>query len=570
MHDPHVHNEQTFWSANFISALYTLGLRHVIISPGSRSTPLALAFATHPGIKKHVVLDERSAAFIALGIGMETGSPAALVCTSGTAVANYFPAVIESKMSEIPMLILSADRPADERDSGANQAIDQIQLFGNKAVYFYDLKTQNSTTESLGILRDIAQNAWNSSINLGGCSHINFPFRKPLEPDADFLNDLKNWYLNQQRPPFESKTINGISLDVKINTLINRSKRPVVLCGPSKNNLAVANLVEYFSKFRIPILIEPGSTNRDLNLSINETRIPLFNAFLRKDSNCKDLAPDLIIKIGGEPVGKGVELYLNYHNKVQSIHFNSYTKISNPAKLPQIRIPIGNGVLESTKPALEPEEHWLNKWIIKSHLASNSKNSFSKVTDKLKDGDVHTILSQNISSDDILMVSNSFPVRDMDLFGMPKVGQNKVYMNRGASGIDGITSTAIGLSLASNRPIYLITGDLAFLHDLNALLSLKLINARFIIVVINNNGGSIFRMLPAKKLNTYFEEYFETPQHMDIQKICASFNISSYKVSNYKGFQEVLHSNEFDKPTVIECITDADLSMEQRINIWDS
>lgn len=570
MHDPEVHNEQTFWSAIFISELYNLGLRHVIISPGSRSAPLALAFATHPGIKKHVVLDERSAAYIALGIGMKSGRPAALVCTSGTAVANYFPAVIESKLSEIPLLVLSADRPADEREAGANQAIDQIQLFGNKSVYFDNIKIQNSTTESLTILRNVAQNAWNFSINFGGCSHINFPFRKPLEPDADFLNKLGAWYPGQHAPTIKSGTLENISLDADVIGLLNRSKRPVIVCGPSKNTHAVSMMVEYFSKFPIPILIEPGSTNRALALSNNATIVPHFNAFLRKESNYLELAPDLIIKIGGEPVGKGVELFLSYHNMVQSIHFHSYTKISNPAKLPQIRIPINNGVLESIKPELVPEESWLSKWIAYGQTASDNKSHFSKTSGRFKDGDVHTILTKFLTDHDMLMVSNSFPVRDLDLFGMPEVGQNVVFMNRGASGIDGVTSTAIGISLASDRPIYLITGDLAFLHDLNALLSLKLVNARFIIIVINNNGGSIFRMLPAKKLNAYFEDYFETPQHMDIQKICSSFNVDSFKVKDSDGFHDVLRTNTFDKPAVIECITDAQLSMQQRFNIWES
>jgi 2-succinyl-5-enolpyruvyl-6-hydroxy-3-cyclohexene-1-carboxylate synthase len=191
-------------------------------------------------------------------------------------------------------------------------------------------------------------------------------------------------------------------------------------------------------------------------------------------------------------------------------------------------------------------------------------------SDKFRDGDVHTALSDFITADDIIMVSNSFPVRDLDLFGTPFIGQKEVYMNRGASGIDGITSTAIGLSLASNQSVLLITGDLAFLHDLNALLSFKLLNRRFTVVVINNNGGSIFRMLPAKHLDSYFTDYFETPQNINIHKICASFNVDSYRVSNKQQLKELLYSENLGQQCVIECVTDPDSSMQQRANIWSS
>lgn len=548
-----------------------MGLRHVIISPGSRSTPLVMAFAAHSGIKKHVVLDERSAAFIALGIGMQSGNPAALVCTSGTAVANYFPAVIESKMSEIPMLVFSADRPQADRDVGANQAIDQIQLFGNKTVYFADTGLCNLSNESVLELRKTAHAAWNTSKNISGCSHINFPFKKPLEPNAAFIQNLSNWYSDFVPLEIDSPLDfdkDEITLDATTLKLINQCKRPVVLCGPSNDTNAVANIAEHFSKSGVPILIEPGSTNR--RLSLNNEAINHFNAFLRHEETCKDLSPDLIIKIGGEPVGKGVEKYLNYHKNTQSIHFHTYTRVSNPAKLPQIRVPAGNGYFKSTSPEFNPEPSWLNKWKTMAEQVHRRRQYYIKNDEFLRDGDIHSILTDHLSTDDILMVSNSFPVRDLDLFGAPTVNANIIYMSRGASGIDGITSTTVGLSIASDRPIYLITGDLAFMHDINALLSFKLLTKRLIILVINNNGGSIFRMLPAKKLDLYFRDYFETPQDVDIQKICASFGVNCFQVNKAQQLNALLESNQLQHTTVIECVTDPDQSMKQRTDIWGS
>ncbi len=579
MHDFRQNDLLYHWTSTFVSELYTLGLRHVVISPGSRSTPLTLALSQHSGIQKHVVLDERSAAFIALGIGMKSGVPAALVCTSGTAVANYFPAVIESGASGIPMLVLSADRPPIERNVGANQAMDQQFLFGNKAVFFADAGEPRTDESDFARLRTLADQAWYTAVESGGTSHVNFPFRKPLEPGSDTLSQLPAF--------FSESMLRGAFIESGLSTTqelfsadllkeIEAAEKPLVICGPSGGQHNLNSAISWLASLGIPVLLEAGASFRHSD-SIDPSHSSFilgFNSFLRLKELRESLKPDLILRFGAFPTGKAAGDFLATHKNVRTICFEFDKKWTHASLGNYKRV-----VVARKTPVTLPEkpvstkisETWVNRWKSLSQSYNESVVRASEDFSGLRDGDVWMTISAHISPQTELMVSNSFPVRDIDQFAPELILNRNIYMNRGVSGIDGITSTAVGIAKVSESPLLLVTGDLAFLHDITSLLSLqKPDSARLTILVINNGGGGIFRMLPVYNNSDWYETYFGTPQNADIPTICKGFGIPCRQVATPGELRSALEQSTSGTCRVIECLTDAEASMLQRKTLWEN
>lgn len=564
-------NLPTFWSALFVNELYRSGLRHVIISPGSRSTPLTMAFAMHSGIQKHVAVDERSAAFMALGIGMESGAPAALVCTSGTAVANYFPAVIEARMSGIPMLVLSADRPPSLRNNGANQSIRQDGLFGEYPVFSHDAGEPVNAPNDFRRMEILANQCWESSVYQHGPVHINFPFRKPLEPESAFLKDIELYYgtvLEQRPDPLTSSVrVKNWHIPAEILTEIAAAHRPVLLAGPLCGYPHLEHITTSLQSLGIPALREAGS----FRFGSKTDSIIGFNAFLKSEETRSLLASDLIIRVGSMPTGKGLELYLDAHKNTLQIRFSGGSEWSDPSVVggKLVHVPVFESLDAPKAGTINAKPKWAQKWHEISQKWSELREKNLNAGTSLRDGDVHHCVMQHLESSHNVMVSNSFSARDIDLFGAPMVQNHRMFMSRGASGIDGISSTAIGISLSSDKPTVLITGDLAFLHDTTALLSARLLQLNSLrIIVINNNGGSIFRMLPVYTEENWFNTYFETPQHVNFRTICAGFNLEAQEVTTLDELDRIIRKPATNGVSVIVCHTDSDASMQQRQELW--
>lgn len=561
-----IQNIQTFHAAVVVRSLVANGLEHVVISPGSRSTPLTLAFAAHPKVKSHIIIDERSAAFVALGMASATGKPSALVCTSGTAVANYFPAIAEAQKAGHPMLVLSADRDFNEMNTGANQWIDQINVFGNKTVFFAQVKPRETDPRDISRLEYLAHQAWCESILRGGCAHLNFPFRKPLEPTSDYLNGLANFYEKGPEMAFSiSIPVSRFTLDASIKKLLEKSTTPVIITTGGIRSNTTIELIKKISKTGIPVLAETGSIGSEL--SEIDTFIDGANTFLRHESICTQLKPDILIRFGDEPIGKGLLTYLKVHRNVQVVRFSERSNWSNSTFSPEkiVFLP-DKGLFDNSfelNNSLNPD--WLQSWRFHENKILNRRNQLFKAEIKLRDGDIYGILSQSIADDEHLFISNSFPARDIDSFGDQRLKSRKIFMNRGASGIDGIISTALGISLASSTPITLIAGDLAFAHDLSALIPVKNLNAELRIIVINNNGGAIFDMLPVAN-SEHFDEFFRTSQHIDVDALARAAGLDSTKVTSASQLTEVLSTSK--RFHVIECMTDHDASMMQRKALW--
>jgi 2-succinyl-5-enolpyruvyl-6-hydroxy-3-cyclohexene-1-carboxylate synthase len=537
-------------------SLAALGLEHVVISPGSRSTPLVLTFHEIESISKLVVLDERVAAFTALGISRASGFPAALLCTSGTAAANYYPAVIEAKQSGIPLLVLTADRSNLDRKNGAPQSMVQPGMFGNYIVFDYDVALPD-TIESMERLEYLAWQAMDTAIHLGGPAHLNVPFDKPLEPSADQRKNtstspkLKRWLT---RP----KTLFVEPSDVP--EAILSARRPVVIAGPM---IGVGSDLGIWAKHLagtyIPLIA--SHTSRLTITELSKERIPDYVRLLRSSEARKALKPDLIIRLGHFPVSKSVEMYLEDHYDVPEwsvLPAGLSGSPHNPSGIRTDGFP-SQSLLNHWSDGMDPD--WRQAWY------SHRPDDHVFVEDVLTDGGVHQIILENISSGDAIFVSNSLPVRDLDTFGSSwNSDGHRIFSARGVSGIDGVTSQAVGTALGSKNNTVLITGDLAFLHDSNALmLNHEMGEHRLIIVVVNNNGGKIFKSLPIAAYEDIYDRYFGTPQSTDIGLLCRAHGLEHRRATTrdavIAAFREL---TAFKGISVLECVTDPGASQLER------
>lgn len=552
-----------YWTTLFFRKLSTLGIEHVVISPGSRSTPLTLAAAAHPALENHIILDERSAAFTALGIGKATGTPAVLVCTSGTALANYYPAVIEARQSGIPLILATADRPPHLRATGANQAIDQLKIFGDYPIFFHEVGEPRISDADTRRLKMLAHQTVTMSRQKRGPAHLNFPFRKPLEPDPAFVAKIEKENQAASLPPLHNQSKAFFTIPDAVNQAISKSKRPLIIVGPTAPSDDTSTIASLAEKLRCPVLSES---------TINSHyTVEGFGGFLRNKKYIAQHQSDLILRFGFQPTTKALEAALKEWDSADHYHFASTqdwqdATFSGSHHLPWLGKKINPAdISEST------DRDWYNQWQqTEAAFAKHFEQSINR-SEVMTDGHVYTEILPQCNEDNFIAVSNSFPARDIQLFGR-KVTQYDLFLNRGASGIDGVTSTAMGISLGLERAGVLFTGDLAFLHDSNALLSQKIINQNLTIIVINNSGGSIFRMLPIEQHNNYFQEYFETPQSVNIKQLVSSHNISFQRITTLAKLQK-FNLNEWQTDhsglSVIECQTNADASLQLRKKIWD-
>jgi 2-succinyl-5-enolpyruvyl-6-hydroxy-3-cyclohexene-1-carboxylate synthase len=553
-----------FWSTIFVRSLFVEGVRNVIISPGSRSTPLTLAFSAHPGFKSTIAVDERSAAFIALGQAKASGIPSVLICTSGTALANYSPAVFEATNAGIPMIIVSADRPPHLRSTGASQTIDQIKIFGTQPVFFHEVGEPQDDTNKLERLEILARQAFSNSIEYRGVSHLNFAFNKPFEPEADFLKKIESENQNHSKRSQTdySQQIEGTQLGEKFWSQLISAERPLIIVGADSGDTELDFITPLARALSAPIIAEPGS-----NIATSRHIISGYSGFLKDPEFREELKPDLIIRAGSFPVSKGVQLLLDENKEILQIGFASNripidgdTRIDRVIHLKSsLTIPDVNGNSNSK---------WLNLWKKTSKKFNSFLSDQIQPNTPLTDGFIFKEAGDLIPKKSFVMLSNSFPVRDLALF--TDFSGQQIFVNRGAAGIDGIISTTIGISSVLNKTGVLFIGDIAFLHDINALLSARNISQPLVIVVLNNGGGTIFRMLPVYKFKKKHQEYFETPQDVRIVSLCRGYNIDHTLVSKPEQFIPAFE-NYIDKEGIhiIECITDADDSMIERHKLWN-
>ena len=558
------------WTSHLFRAFYQEGVRHVYISPGSRSTPLVLAAATHPGFSSHIAIDERSAAFQALGSSKGSGIPSILICTSGTALANYHPAVIESKQSGIPLIIISADRPPHLRGTGSSQTIDQVKIFSDAVLYFHELGEPVHEKRDYNRLTLLAKQAVDIAQNRAGPVHINAPFRKPLNPSKESLQQAENLNRDQVSQSLNKRSFTDTSdgtytLPEETRSLLNDAHRPVIIAGPDDRPGPLTDLVSRLSRnLNIPVIAEPGS---HLPGSLNF--IGRFDLFLNSKKNEESLLPDLIIKTGNQPFSKSLQIFESGNLSIPVIQFLNRDTWQDSFGTTSHRHILNNRIpdLESISPK---QQSWLELWANKNREAESVISKALHLESSMTDGHVIDHFTQSLSSGWDIMTSNSFTIRDLSMFGHGSLHISNSYVNRGAAGIDGILSTAMGIQHVNQKKMFVFIGDLALLHDSNALLNSKESNQPLAITVLNNGGGNIFRMLPVYSEKKYFGKYFQTPQHADFSSLARMHGISYHFIDSLKKLKET-NPDDFisDRPVLIECKTDPDKSMKMRNILWN-
>ena len=532
----------------FVDELVRGGLNAVCIAPGSRSTPLALAFFASNEITVYRHLDERSAAFFALGVALAREKPVALVCTSGTAAANFHPAIIEAQMSQVPLLILTADRPPELRHSGANQTIDQVKMFGDHVLWSVDVALPQSQAPILSQLnlRTLAARALACSNGLvKGPVHLNFPFRKPLEPV-----EMDRWPTaiganTSQRPytQIERGILQPTAEQVaRLKELISAHTRGLIICGPRcpAGDFPIA-VTQLSTATGYPILADPLSGIR-FGPQISTTIVlGGYETFLQ-DTYASWPEPDLILRFGSVPTSKWLNNYLNHIDPSYHIHIQESGIWTDQGHMTSHFFQINAlNLCHQLIPAISRSTD--NKW--QQHWLKTETSSWSAIGESLQDsifdGSVVAALLDQLPPDTTLFVGNSLAIRHVDQFGYPQEKPLRLFANRGASGIDGNVSTGLGIAAASNRPTVLLVGDITFYHDSNGLLALRqfgLDNAT--ILLINNNGGGIFRRLPVAQIEPPFEELFLTPHDLDFAPLSAMYKLDYHLVQDLTSFRSVL------------------------------
>lgn len=527
----------------FVSELYAYGVREVVISPGSRSTPLAIAFEAHPNIKTWIHPDERSAAFFALGLIKGSERPVAILCTSGTAAANYTPAIAESQISRIPLIVLTSDRPHELRSVGAPQAINQVNMFANYINFQFDMPVADGSQEMLNTINYQMQIA--SQYLYGphrGPIHFNLPFREPLTPDLEMTENLKS----------EHKILPHYQKNIDIQDIKNvlKDKKGLIIVGDMQHQ-AVDQILTYATIHDLPILADPLSQLRKFN---HPNVITTYDLLYRSHLN---IDADFIIRVGKPVISKKLNQWLTRTNAFQILVQNN-DKIDVFPTPPHISYEISaNDFFRSlvNEPTVNRKD-WIERW---QSIEAQSRKAITQHMSQATDESAFvSTLIQKLTKDDALFVSNSMPIRDVDnlLFD----SEVEVYANRGANGIDGVISTALGMAV--HKRVTLLIGDLAFYHDMNGLLMAKLNDIHINIVILNNDGGGIFSYLPQKTAaEQYFERLFGTPTGLNFEYTAMLYDFSFKRLNNITDFSQVSFSNM--NSYIYEMITNREDNLEQ-------
>jgi 2-succinyl-5-enolpyruvyl-6-hydroxy-3-cyclohexene-1-carboxylate synthase len=496
---------QATFCSTLVDQWIRLGVRHAVVAPGSRSTPMALAMAERDDLAVHVVHDERVAAFTALGLGSIPGPtgravPALLLCTSGTAAANFYPAVVEAGLSEIPMIVLTADRPEELRGVGAPQTIDQIELYGGHVRWFHDPGVPAASTA--GGWRRLAVTAWAHAA--AGPVQLNLPFREPLVGRTLSLPDPIEPTTDPPTPAATEPVPDGMD-----------TERGVILVG-GRHGVDTSQIVELSARSGWPIVADPTSGLRD------RTTVTMIDALLRDDEFAANHRPDVVIRIGRPSTSKVLAQWTEHPDLV-------LIQVGGPG-----RIDPGHNVaavcslsdLLAAAPDRPTSDDWTEAWRRADDRAERAVVEWLNGAPLTEPG-VARVVAEHLPDDADLTVSSSMPVRDLEWYGGRAA---RAHCNRGANGIDGVISTALGRALArpaGAAPSFVLIGDLAFVHDSNALVSLVQRHVDLRIVVVDNDGGGIFSFLPQSALLQHerFEQLFGTPLGTDVGALAGAHGL---------------------------------------------
>ena len=531
--------------AALVDEFYQLGVRHAVFSPGSRSTTMAMLFKEHEGFETYMNIDERSASFMALGIAKAHKEPTVLVCTSGSAVAHYLPAILEAQYSGIPLIVLSADRPHTLLHVGAPQTVDQHKIFGTAVNYFEELAVPQES-HYYTYPRQVARKSYMKAMDTKkGPVHINVPLFEPLVPELSRNHfEAGRSSFKVVKPNYSSvfgcdnrKNLTHVNnaIDIthgndgtkEINDLLERYERILILAGP-QIDIDEANTIRFFGEaLQAPILADPLSNVRGCNTS--DGVISTYDALLAGQALWHELKPDCVIQFGQIVVSKRVQQMIASWSDVEYIEVNPTMDSMNPTGKTTIQMQASIDVFTHLYGKNNSSDTYLKIW---QRLEQEGKKQLSLAIDEPHCFEGRTIreLQEYIPEDGQVFIANSMTIRDFDYFWFSRESKAVLYGNRGVNGIDGTISTALGLAV-NGRPTYLVTGDLSLFHDLNGLAVAKTHNLNLTIILHNNDGGGIFEYLPQKGTK-HFDYLFSTSQGLDYSGAAKLYGCGYTKISS--------------------------------------
>ncbi len=517
--------------AALVDEFYQLGVRHAVFSPGSRSTTMAMLFKEHEGFETYMNIDERSASFMALGIAKAHKEPTVLVCTSGSAVAHYLPAVLEAQYSGVPLIVLSADRPHTLLHVGAPQTVDQHKIFGTAVNYYEELAVPQES-HYYTYPRQVARKAYMKAMDTKkGPVHINVPLFEPLVPE------LSRNHFEAGRSSFKVVKPNyggAFSCDDG-NNLLERYERILILAGPQIDIDEAETIRSFGEALQAPILADPLSNVR--GCSTSKVVISTYDALLAGQALWHELKPDCVIQFGQIVVSKRVQQMIASWTDVEYIEVNPTMDSMNPTGKTTMHMQASIDVFTHLYGKNNNSDTYLNIW---RRLEQAGKKQLSLAIDEPHCFEGRTIreLQKKIPEDGQIFVANSMTIRDFDYFWFSGESKAVLYGNRGVNGIDGTISTALGLAV-NGRPTYLVTGDLSLFHDLNGLAVAKTHNLNLTIILHNNDGGGIFEYLPQKGTK-HFDYLFSTSQGLDYSGAAKLYGCGYTKISSPDELSSVL------------------------------
>jgi 2-succinyl-5-enolpyruvyl-6-hydroxy-3-cyclohexene-1-carboxylate synthase len=537
----------------FVDELARCGVREACTSPGSRSTPLVLSVAGDPRIRATSHLDERSGAFFALGVAKATGVPAVLACTSGTAAANYAPAVFEAREARVPLLVLTADRPPELRDIGAGQTIDQVKLYGTAAKWFLEVDEQPATPARLRWMRQLACRAYLTALEgRPGPVHLNFALREPLvldeplPPPTGGREGGRPWVTRPRAAPPPADIVDGL------NAELDSRPRAILVAGRAERDPELgAALATFAERAAIPLLADPLSGGRR-----GPTAVAHYDLLLRDAEWAAEHAPDLVLRVGDLPTSKPLRQWLARLDGALQIAFDAENAWQDPTgsvatvaaadprtTLQALAERLGGhpsaGLLRRTGRAEPRDSAWLDSWHRADRTAATAI-ARALTPAGLCEPRVAAEIGAGLPADATVVVASSMPVRDVETFFPARERPPRVLSNRGANGIDGTVSTAFGVAATTDAPVVLLIGDVALIHDLGGLLAASRRQLRLTIVLLHNDGGGIFHFLPVSREGATFEEHVATPHGLDFAHAAALFGLGYETADSVDGFRAAL------------------------------
>ncbi len=547
-------NTNSLWCSVAVETGVRLGITQAVISPGSRSTALTMALTRHPGFEAIPVLDERSAAFFALGLAKRSWQPVILVCTSGTAGANYFPAVIEARESAVPLIIVTADRPPELRECRSSQTIDQQKLFGGYVNFYHELSVPEAALPALRYLRQMLVHATERSLfPVAGPVHLNMPFRDPLAPIADGRAEKLEGKIGEE---FFAEVSWAFRSVAKITSASRLRGRGLIIAGqtqPKDATLYAEAVGKIVGKLGWPVLADPLSGLRGFTEAVPGL-VTVYDVVARSPKWREVLVPERILCLEDWPISKPLRQWLEPLDVATTI---VSLRGQNPDAL-HARTNLVRGTVEDFAEALPketPPAGWRENWDALEQRTADSLQRRLCSIDWLFEGRAAALLAEQLPRETSIFVANSMPVRDVEYFWAEGKKEYHFYFSRGANGIDGTLSTALGVA-HHGRPVVLLTGDLALLHDTNGFLQSGMLAGSLTIVLINNTGGGIFEHLPVAQFEPPFEKFFGTPQAVSFAKLCAAYEVKHTMVKNWVHFIRLVRKLPEQGVHVLELRTD--------------